>query len=109
MALSFLLTLQAAAAPVSAPAAAPPFDLAKVGSAAGEADRCRRPSGEIVVCGRPTPDYPLEQWEKVFATSPVVAETPILGGKATARAYVESVGVGGFVSKRAMIGIKLPF
>ena len=110
MALAILLTLQAAAAPASAPPASEPFDLAKVEpSRDDDGEGCRRASGEIVVCGRPAADYPLDEWEKIVATRPIVAERSILGGSAKARAYVESVGVGGFVSKRAMVGIKFPF
>ena len=109
MALAFLMTLQAAAAAPSAPATSPPFDLAKFQPPPDGEGRCRRSDGEILVCGRPAPDYPIDAWEKVFATRPIVAEKPILGGSATVRSYVEQVDVGGFPSKRLMVGVKLPF
>jgi len=114
MILSSLLLLAAAAAPPAAPAASAPrvadidFDLAKV---AVEAGRCgRQASGEILVCGRRSGgDYPMEEWERIFAARPLLAETEIAPG-VTGRAFVQSVQFpNGEVSKRIMVGIKLPF
>jgi hypothetical protein len=51
----------------------------------------------------------MEEMERRYATRPLRAETGI-GGSTVARAFVEQVDLGqGQVSKRAMIGIKLPF
>jgi hypothetical protein len=107
MSLALLLALQTAAqAPALPPAIE--FDLAKV----KPSDPCRSGGGgsDIVVCGRrPRGDYDIEKWARIFATEPLVAETAI-GRGAVARAYSESVAMpGGQVSKRAMVGIKLPF
>ena len=107
MSLALLLALQAAPqGPAGLPAI--DFDLARV----KPADPCATGGGgsDIVVCGRrPRGDYDIEKWARIFATEPLVAETSI-GRGAVARAYVESVAMpGGQVSKRAMVGIKLPF
>ena len=110
MRLAMILALQAA------PSVPTPvdFDLAK-----------HRPSGpdltilqqcrpgdpdEIVVCARRRGDgYPMAEMERRYATKPLMAETSI-GPGATVRAYADSVEMpGGQISKRAMIGIKLPF
>ena len=107
MRLALLIALQAAP---QAPAGrlAIDFDLAKV----KPADSCATggAGSDIVVCGRrPRADYDLEKWERVFRTDPLLAETGI-GPGAVARAYVESVAMpGGQVSKRAMVGVKIPF
>jgi len=111
MILSSLLLLAAAAAPPATPApgvADIDFDLAKV---AVEVGRCgRQASGEILVCGRRSGgDYPMEEWERIFAARPLLAETEIAPG-VTGPAFVESVQFpNGEVSKRVMIGIKRPF
>jgi hypothetical protein len=108
MTLSLLLALQAAPAPPPAAPLPVDFDLAQV----RPGDDCRREGGaEIIVCGRRPGrgDYDFEKWEKVFAEKPIVAELGI-GGGAVARAYAESVDMPqGQVSKRIMVGIKLPF
>ena len=110
MTLALLLALQAAS-PAGAAGADPlavDFDLAEVKPREG----CAPGSGsDIVVCGRRRKNdaYPLEEWERIFATKPLVAETGI-GGGARVRAYVDSVVMpNGEVSKRAMVGIKLKF
>ncbi|HEY0148956.1 MAG TPA: hypothetical protein VGB70_08110 [Allosphingosinicella sp.] len=119
MALAFLIALQAAAAPGAASAEGAPaavaFDLAELTrrqqAEAAAAGCSRRSAGEIVVCGRRpgAGDYDMEKWEKIFREEPLVAETD-LGGGVTGRAYVEQVDFGqGMVSKRAMVGIRLPF
>ena len=107
MRLALLLALQTAPqAPGGAPAFE--FDLAKV----KPSDPCESGGrgSDIVVCGRrPRGDYDIEKWARIFGTEPLVAETSI-GRGATVRAYGESVAMpGGQVSKRAMVGIKLPF
>jgi hypothetical protein len=119
MALALVIALQAAAAGPAA-AAAPPvpgvaavdFDLAEVNRRQQAEAGCRQgQAGEIVVCGRRPGggDYPMEKWERIFREGPLVAEKDI-GGGAVARAYVEQVEIGaGQVSKRAMVGVKLPF
>lgn len=113
MALAWLLALQAAAP--SAPAVPADFDLATFRPTEPEAGRspaCGSGGGsEIVVCGRRRGggDYPYEEMERRYQEKPLVAETTI-GGGATARAYVESVAMPqGEISKRVMVGIKLPF
>lgn len=120
MAAFLLLVVQAAAAeaPPAPPAgdAAPlpvAFDLADIEAGAD----CRRPGegrgdaeAEIVVCGRRerVEDYPMAEMERRYRTRPLVAEASI-GGGASVRAYAESVDMGqGQVSKRAMVGVRLP-
>jgi hypothetical protein len=107
LSLALLLALQTA--PSAPPGPLPiDFDLASV----RPADHCDPENGgsAIVVCGRRAPGpYDLEKWERIFRTGPLVAETSI-GGRATARAFVESVEFpGGQISKRAMVGIRLGF
>ncbi|HEX8584281.1 MAG TPA: hypothetical protein VF680_07720 [Allosphingosinicella sp.] len=117
MALAFLIALQAAAAvppAAAAEAAAVDFDLAELTrrqQAEAEAGCGTRAAGEIVVCGRRpgAGDYDMEKWERIFREGPLVAETD-LGGGATGRAYTEQVDLGGgMVSKRFMVGVKVPF
>jgi hypothetical protein len=112
MALALLLAFQTAA---SVPLAVPSdFDLAKVKASEDPDQRraCRGgDSAEILVCGRRRPgnDYPFEEMERLFREKPIRAEVGI-GGGATARAYVDQVEMPqGQVSKRIMIGIKMPF
>ena len=67
--------------------------------------------GGILVCGRrPNRDaYPLDRMAKIFEQGPGDAETGLFG-TVRGRAYVEEVAMpNGQVSKRVMIGIKLPF
>ena len=117
MSLALLLAGQAVS-PAPSPPLATDFDLAEYRSG----DPCSRDApgsevrashvrvSEIVVCGRRPPGaYPLEKWERVFARKPLVAETSI-GGGSVARAYVESVAMPrGEVSKRFLVGIRVPF
>lgn len=116
MTLALWLTLQATAEPPVPPLAVPrDFDLAKLREEE-EAPRLQRACrgedpDEIVVCGkRPGGgDYPYEEKARLYATKPVVAEMDI-GDGAKANAHVESVAMpGGAISKRIMIGVKLPF
>jgi hypothetical protein len=104
MVLALAMALQAAAA---APLAARiDFDLAKYRPAergCGEAD-----GAEIVICGRRRAEPNLKM-DPRWVDKPVRAEIG-LGGGATLRAYGESVEMpGGQISKRGMIGIRLPF
>jgi hypothetical protein len=117
MSLALILLLQSAApaSPASNQAAAPPAKLIPVDFDLKEwrpSESCGAGSSdEIIVCGqRPDADrYRVGPVSSRFDTEPLVAEMGI-GGGATARAYAESVEFpGGFVSKRIMVGIKLPF
>ncbi len=109
MSLALLLALQAASPASAAQPLAIDFDLAHV----KPVDPCETGGAggsDIVVCGRrPRADFDFEKWERVFRTSPLLAEKAI-GPGAVARAYVESVAMpGGQVSKRAMVGVKIGF
>ncbi len=121
MALTLWLAVQASAAPGTLPVPPIQFDLATARSTeAGLPGRCGAGAGadlggngngnDIVVCGRRGGgDYPMEEMERRYATRPLRAEVGI-GGGSVARAYTEQVELApGQVSKRAMIGIKLPF
>jgi hypothetical protein len=90
------------------------FDLAKARATNPWVRGCQRQNAsEIVVCGRSRggngPSFAeLEELERQFRDKPVRAEARI--GKSTLRAYGDSVQMpGGQISKRAMIGIKMPF
>lgn len=111
-----MLALQAAAPASPAPdptrSEAPKVDFDLRHYKPSEAEACGNaaaPDG-IVVCGRrPSTAYPLDRMAKIFEPGPMDAETGLFG-TVRGRAYVEEVGMpGGQVSKRAMIGIKLPF
>ena len=117
MQVALALALQAAQA--GGPAAVTPiaFDLAAHRPAAeDDADlplSCRlRDPAEIVVCARRrggANGYPIDEWVRIFATGPLVAETGI-APNTVVRAYTEQAELGaGQVSKRAMVGIKLGF
>jgi hypothetical protein len=111
MAAALWAAMQAAAMP--APAAPMPieFDLAKVERPAEERGCAPGSDSEIVVCGRRrlSNDYPFEEMARRYGEKPLRAEMA-LGGGATGRAYVEQVELApGQVSKRVMVGIKLPF
>jgi hypothetical protein len=120
MAPVLLMIAQAAAASPAAdrPAAAPPppiaFDLAKVprGELAMGLSRCPEgeEEGDIVVCARISAEgYDYEGMERRYRQGPMDAETGLFG-TVRGRVYVESVGTpNGDVSKRVMVGIKLPF
>ena len=115
-----VLSLQAAAVATPAaaappPAAAPPvaaldFDLARYRSAA--TGTCLGASGaDVLVCGRRRGgDYPLAYGARIFGPeSPVRAELG-LGGGMTGRVYTDAVPMDrGAVSKRVMVGIRMPF
>ncbi len=114
MSLALLLALQAAAPPAPAPVLAD-FDLARVKppTETGRITDCRPADpSEIVVCGRRGDEaaaYPMEEMERRYREKPLTAEVGI-GGGATARAYVEQVELpGGNISRRVMVGVKLPF
>lgn len=102
-----------AAQPTPAAAAPIDFDLARVRPTQTRVtDRCEGgASGEIVVCGRRrSPEaVPSEEMERRYAATPAKAQLR-LGGAATASAYVDAVAMpNGEISKRIMIGVKLPF
>jgi hypothetical protein len=92
------------------------FDLATHRPAAGDGEvpfACRlRDPDELVVCARRrggAKDYPMDYWARIFATTPLVAETGI-APNTSVRAFTEQVDFGGGqVSKRAMVGVKLKF
>lgn len=101
----------------SAPAPAPPpaephrvdFDLRTYKPSRDCGDTAG--ADTILVCGRRPGGgaYPLERMAKIFEPGPMDAETGLFG-TVRGRAYVEEVPMpGGQVSKRVMIGIKLPF
>jgi len=113
MALALLLALQAAPEADRRPPIPSDFDLARVRPADGASGRaCTGASAEeIVVCGRRRRggDYPIEEMARRYAEQPLVAEKDI-GGGAKARAFVESATMpDGTISKRIMVGVKLPF
>lgn len=116
MKLVLLLGLQAA---TPAPPAAPrvdaiQFDLAKAGQARDRGVRglfeCDRSGDAIVVCGRRAgPAYPLEEMARIFEPKHIRAETG-LGNGATGDVHTEQVAMpNGRISKRVMVGIKMPF
>ncbi len=76
MSLALLLALQAPPAP--AEPLPIDFDLARVRPA--EACGAEGGGSEIVVCGRRPGggDYPIEKWERVFRTKPLVAEKSMM-------------------------------
>jgi hypothetical protein len=108
MRLALLLALQSASQAAPAGPLAIDFDLARVKPAGPCATGAA--GSDIVVCGRrPSGDYDMEKWQRVFRTDPLVAEKSI-GPGTTAGVYVDSVAMpGGQVSKRALVGIKLGF
>jgi hypothetical protein len=115
MSLALLILVQAAAAPAAGPLPID-FDLARYrpAEAASGVRACAGGAGgpeEIVVCGRRRQggDYPMAQWERVFAVRPLTAETGV-SGDVRAALNVESVELDrGAVSNRVMVRLKLPF
>jgi hypothetical protein len=123
MSLALLIGLQAAAspAPAPAPAAAPPpvdirklnFDLALYRPKPPPRFGCVPDPGGILVCGRRpaenlSPDE-MARLAKLYEQGPIDAETGLVGN-VRGRVYTEEVAMpNGQVSKRAMIGIRLPF
>lgn len=107
------LAVQSGSAPAPSGLAPVYFDLAEArtdGEETGGIARCRGRPGELVVCGRRRGnDYPLEEMERRYRWEPPKAEIG-LGGGTTARAYLDQVELPqGQISKRVMVGIKLPF
>ena len=109
---SWLLIAQAASA--SPPSLPSDFDLARLHAPDANLSitgKCEpRSSGEIVVCGRRRGgEDGRSRYKPEFKDRRLAAEIGI-GGGATARAYVESVGMpDSQISKRIMIGVKVPF
>ena len=115
MALTFLLALQAAAAP------APPlldidFDLARY-SQAGPAlstSACRRddPSAIVVCARRSGGAYPLAAMARIYGPEAhIVAETRLIGN-VIGGVHVERGDIAsdrGAVPNRIMVGLRLPF
>lgn len=68
---------------------------------------------EVVVCGRAVDQEAFrlraipDRYEENPAALPK-AETSILGGRAKLAAETEQAGVGGFVSNRGMVRLKIP-
>jgi hypothetical protein len=121
MSLALLISLQAAAAPVAPPAAADRpvdirkivFDLSLYRPAPRPMFGCTPDPGGILICGRrPAGSLgaaEMARMAKLYEQGPVDAETGLFG-KVRGRVYTEEVAMPqGQVSKRAMIGIRLPF
>jgi hypothetical protein len=113
MSLALLIAFQAAAAPAAPPPAdirTIDFDLSRYRPAPLA---CAPAPGNILVCGR-RPAGSLSAAEmarlaKLYAQGPIDAETGLFG-KVRGRVYTEQAGMpNGQVSKRAMVGIRLPF
>jgi hypothetical protein len=113
MSLALLIFVQAAAGPPAGPLPID-FDLARYRPAQEGARGCAGGRGgpeEVVVCGRrrQSGDYPMAQWERVFATRPLTAEIG-LGGNTRAGLVVDSVVLDrGAVSNRVMVRLTWPF
>lgn len=68
--------------------------------------------GSLVVCGQGQEAFRLRALPDRYSADAAAlpkAETGILGGKAKLAAEAEQAGVGGFVSNRAMVRLKMPF
>lgn len=70
-------------------------------------------AGEVVVCGRAVDQeaFRLRALPERYDENPAAlpkAETSILGGRAKLAAEAEQAGVGGFVSNRGMVRLKIP-
>jgi hypothetical protein len=113
MSLALLIFLQAAAAPPAGPLPID-FDLARYRPAQQGARDCSGgPAApeEVVVCGRRRQggDYPMAQWERLFAIRPLIAEIG-LGGNTRAGLVVDSVVLDrGAISNRVMVRLTWPF
>ena len=116
MKLVFLLGLQAA---TPAPPAAPRvdsvhFDLAKAGQTRDRGVHglfaCDRSGPDVVVCGhRAGPAYPLAEMARIYEPKHIRAEMG-LGNGATGDVHTEQVVMpNGRISKRILVGLKLPF
>jgi hypothetical protein len=116
MSLALLIAFQAAAAP----APPPPVDIRKIDfdlslyrPRPAPLFGCEPDPGGILICGRRlaeslSPDE-MARLARLYEQGPVDAETGLFG-KVRGRVYTEEVAMpNGQVSKRAMIGIKLPF
>lgn len=117
MPLALMLALQAVAATAPqppAPLVPADFDLARLpldgGSLTGR--RCRGDDPiPIVVCARrpAAGDYPMDEWERIFAPRPLRAELD-LGGGAMLGFRAEAAEIApGMVSNRVMIGLRMSF
>ena len=112
MTLALLIALQAAAPPpVDVRRMDLDFDLARYRPRPNSG--CEPEPGGILVCGRrPAADIPPDEMArlaKLYEQGPIDAETGLVG-KVRGRVYTEQVGMpNGQQSKRAMVGIRLPF
>lgn len=121
MSLTLVLALQAAA-PMLEGTEAERFDLKDFESGEGAPPRLGEPitnrcaevaPGEILVCGSRggSKRYRIQPLPPVYSSEGALPEAKTgLGGGATGRVYVESVGMpDGNISKRIMIGIGTKF
>jgi hypothetical protein len=118
MSVALLIAFQAAAAPAPTPAADPKpvdfrtidFDLSRYRPTPAA---CAPSPGDILVCGR-RPAGSLSAAEmarlaRLYEQGPIDAETGLVGN-VRGRVYTEEVPMpGGQVSKRVLVGIRLPF
>lgn len=83
---------------------------ASAGQVAAPAQTCRSSRNEIVVCGtRPGESpYRMPKIAKDYRAKPLKAQAQLAPGL-SADAHVESEEIGGAISKRAMVGLKLRF
>jgi hypothetical protein len=113
MSLALLIALQAAS-----PSEPPTADIRKIDFDLSlyrlrPAPGCSPAPGDILVCGRrPAESLSADEMArlaKLYEQGPMDAETGLFG-PVRGRIYTEEVAMpGGQVSKRAMIGIRLPF
>jgi hypothetical protein len=115
MALTFLLAIQAAAAP-AAPLLDIDFDLARYSQAELGLGRnaCRRddPSAIVVCARRGGGAYPLAEMARIYGPEArLVAETRLIGNL-TGDVHLERGDIAsdrGVVPNRIMVGLRLPF
>ena len=112
MSLALLIAFQATAAP-PVDVRKIDFDLSHYQARPASLFRCEPDPGGILICGRRLAESispeEMARLATIYEQGPVDAETHLFG-KVRGRAYTEEVGMpNGQVSKRAMIGIKLPF
>jgi hypothetical protein len=119
--IAFQAAAQGAAQGAAPPAPAPPpvdvrkmsFDLALYRPKPRNPFGCEPDPGGILVCGRRPAgglsDAEMARLARLYEQGPIDAETGLVGN-VRGRVYTEEVAMpGGQVSKRVLIGIKLPF
>lgn len=90
-------------------AAGPPAERTRI---APPAPACgtTAPDGEVVVCATPQETFRLRALPQRYdADAPALPKAETRVGGATIAAEGEAAGVGGFVSNRAMVRLKVPF